>query len=122
MAAEVNSTVAIFYDPSWATAQSTWLKVGFRGGSFARYFLPILQVVPWGFRNVLNWIKQSYNASVFVTENGYSDAGETEDVDRVVYFQVSTWHLISVWVDCVSFFSFTLVTCWMLYMKMVLTY
>lgn len=49
----------------------------------------LLQVVPWGFRKVLKWISDNYNNVAFiVTENGYSDYGELDDVNRIVYTQV----------------------------------
>jgi beta-glucosidase/6-phospho-beta-glucosidase/beta-galactosidase len=49
-----------------------------------------LQVVPWGFRKVLNWIAKEYNnPPVFITENGFSDYGELNDSDRVDYYIVS---------------------------------
>ncbi|KAF4523215.1 hypothetical protein B566_EDAN011752 [Ephemera danica] len=43
-------------DPSWPGSAADWLKV-----------------VPWGFRNLLNWIKNEYNnPRLIVTENGYA--------------------------------------------------
>jgi beta-glucosidase/6-phospho-beta-glucosidase/beta-galactosidase len=49
-----------------------------------------LQVVPWGFRKLLNWIAKEYNnPPVLITENGYSDHGELNDRDRVDYLIVS---------------------------------
>jgi beta-glucosidase/6-phospho-beta-glucosidase/beta-galactosidase len=49
-----------------------------------------LQVVPWGFRKLLNWIAKEYNnPHVFVTENGFSDYGELNDRDRIDYFIVN---------------------------------
>jgi beta-glucosidase/6-phospho-beta-glucosidase/beta-galactosidase len=47
-------------------------------------------VVPWGLGKILNWIKRAYNNTpVLVTENGFSDKGETEDKDRIKYIVVS---------------------------------
>lgn len=44
--------------------------------------------VPWGFRKLLNWIKKEYgNPPVFVTENGFADFGQLNDVDRIHYLQ-----------------------------------
>jgi lactase-phlorizin hydrolase len=49
-----------------------------------------LQIVPWGFRKLLNWIAKEYkNPPVFITENGFSDHGELNDRDRVDYLIVS---------------------------------
>jgi hypothetical protein len=49
-----------------------------------------MQVVPWGLRKLLNWIKRAYsNIPVLITENGISDKGETEDIHRIKYIIVS---------------------------------
>ena len=49
-----------------------------------------MQVVPWGFRKLLNWIDKEYNnPPVLITENGFSDKGETDDRDRIDYYIVS---------------------------------
>lgn len=46
-------------------------------------------IVPWGFRKLLNWIKNEYNNPlVIVTENGYGDGGAVDDVNRVVFLKV----------------------------------
>nr|AEW67361.1 beta-glucosidase [Coptotermes formosanus] len=46
-----------------------------------------LQVVPWGFRKLLNWIAKEYNnPPVLITENGFSDHGEIDDTNRVDYY------------------------------------
>jgi len=43
-----------------------------------------LQVVPWGFRKLLNWIAKEYNnPTVLITENGFPDRGELNDRNRV---------------------------------------
>lgn len=48
-----------------------------------------VQVVPWGFRKLLNWVKNEYgDIPIFITENGYADNGEVDDVDRVEYYRV----------------------------------
>ncbi|XP_047004630.1 myrosinase 1-like [Schistocerca americana] len=45
-----------------------------------------LVVAPWGFRKLLNWIANEYPGyPIFVTENGYSDNGEWNDVNRTNY-------------------------------------
>jgi lactase-phlorizin hydrolase len=49
-----------------------------------------LQVVPWGFRNLLNWIAKEYkNPPVLIAENEFSDHGELNDRGRVDYITVS---------------------------------
>jgi len=49
-----------------------------------------LQVVPWGFRKLLNWIAKEYNnPPVLIKENGFSDHGELNDRDRVDYVTVN---------------------------------
>ncbi|XP_034246129.1 myrosinase 1-like [Thrips palmi] len=59
--------------------RSSWLKTA--RGSFV--------VAPWGFRAVLNWIKDRYdNFPVLVTENGYAGAHDeyTSDPGREGYY------------------------------------
>jgi beta-glucosidase/6-phospho-beta-glucosidase/beta-galactosidase len=47
------------------------------------------QVVPWGFRKLLQWIRKEYNnPPVFVTENGVSDLTESNDTLRIHYYTV----------------------------------
>jgi hypothetical protein len=48
-----------------------------------------LQVVPWGFRKILRWINQEYNnPPVFITESGYSEDGQLNDTERILYHVV----------------------------------
>jgi beta-glucosidase/6-phospho-beta-glucosidase/beta-galactosidase len=55
----------------------------------ALYNARCVQVVPWGFRKLLNWVKNEYgDIPIFITENGYADNGEVDDVDRVEYYRV----------------------------------
>jgi len=45
-----------------------------------------LQVIPSGFRKLLNWIAKEYNnPPVLITENGFSDDGRLDDRNRVGY-------------------------------------
>lgn len=45
-----------------------------------------LQVVPWGFRKVLNWLAKEYGSPpFFIAENGFSDHGGLNDTERVGY-------------------------------------
>lgn len=47
------------------------------------------QVVPDGFRRLLVWLKDEYgNPPLMVTENGYGDAGQSDDADRIDYIRV----------------------------------
>lgn len=60
-------------DPSWPTSASTWLVH-----------------VPWGFRRLLVWIKDTYhNPLVYVTENGWSDTDVVglNDDGRIRYYR-----------------------------------
>ncbi|XP_025830317.1 myrosinase 1-like [Agrilus planipennis] len=47
-----------------------------------------LMVVPWGFRSLLAWLKNTYNdPEIFVTENGYGADFETiDDRERVSFY------------------------------------
>jgi lipopolysaccharide export LptBFGC system permease protein LptF len=68
-----------------------------------------LQVVPWGFRKLLNWIAKEYNnPPVLIKENGFSDHGELDDRDRVDYLIVSGSNsgLLSKSVECSPLESF----------------
>ncbi|CAL8131573.1 unnamed protein product [Orchesella dallaii] len=59
-------------DPNWEGSASAWLKK-----------------VPWGLRKLINWIKDTYgNPKVLITENGWSDAGNSglNDTQRIGYY------------------------------------
>ncbi|XP_055606363.1 myrosinase 1-like [Uranotaenia lowii] len=57
-------------DPSWPKSGSVWLHV-----------------VPMGMNKLLNWIRKEYrNPPIYVTENGVSDRGGTNDLKRIDYF------------------------------------
>ncbi|XP_058065329.1 myrosinase 1-like [Anopheles bellator] len=57
-------------DPDWPSSGSVWLHV-----------------VPSGMSKLLNWIRREYgNPVVYVTENGVSDRGGTNDLGRIDYF------------------------------------
>ncbi|XP_065212467.1 myrosinase 1-like isoform X1 [Planococcus citri] len=63
--------VTFSFDPEWPGCKAPWLMV-----------------VPWGFRELLKFIKENYdNPPVFVTENGYCDSGEIEDKGRISYYK-----------------------------------
>nr|XP_022917226.1 myrosinase 1-like [Onthophagus taurus] len=57
---------------------------------------PWLQVVPWGIRKLLNWIKKEYdNPEVFITANGFSDDGSDNDCRRVHYINSYLEHILA---------------------------
>nr|CAI5851418.1 unnamed protein product [Callosobruchus analis] len=51
---------------------------------------PSPDIVPWGLRKLLNWIKKKYNNPlIYITENGYKDmTGTLEDNDRVTFLKL----------------------------------
>nr|XP_022915417.1 myrosinase 1-like [Onthophagus taurus]XP_022915423.1 myrosinase 1-like [Onthophagus taurus]XP_022915431.1 myrosinase 1-like [Onthophagus taurus]XP_022915440.1 myrosinase 1-like [Onthophagus taurus]XP_022915449.1 myrosinase 1-like [Onthophagus taurus]XP_022915458.1 myrosinase 1-like [Onthophagus taurus] len=56
-------------DPLWEAGASWWIRS-----------------VPWGFGNILKWIKNEYgNPEVIITENGFSDKGGLQDCRRINY-------------------------------------
>ncbi|KAJ8715454.1 hypothetical protein PYW07_009936 [Mythimna separata] len=58
-------------DPSWPQSQTSWL-----------------QEVPWGFFKLLMDIKAQYdNPPMYITENGWSNAGGLLDEDRIHYMR-----------------------------------
>jgi beta-glucosidase len=60
-------------DPSWPESSADWLRV-----------------VPWGFRKLLNWLKNTYGSpEIYVTENGFADYPDTglQDNGRVTYYR-----------------------------------
>ncbi|CAK6448613.1 unnamed protein product [Pipistrellus nathusii] len=60
-------------DRSWPDSGSFWLKM-----------------TPFGFRRILNWLKEEYNnPPIYVTENGVSQRGETSlnDTARIYYLR-----------------------------------
>ena len=47
-------------------------------------------MTPFGFRRILNWLKEEYNnPPIYVTENGVSRRGDPElnDTDRIYYLR-----------------------------------
>jgi lactase-phlorizin hydrolase len=64
--------------PGWAGDEET---VTFPNSSWEGSGSAWLHVVPWGFRKVLNWIKDTYgNPRIIITENGVSDVIEEGEV------------------------------------------
>ena len=56
-----------------------------------------MQVVPWGLRKLLGWIKKSYNdIPVIITANGFPDNGSTNDTERTQFLVVSAnaWYVL----------------------------
>nr|XP_003478769.1 lactase-phlorizin hydrolase [Cavia porcellus] len=65
--------VAVITDRSWPASGSSWLKI-----------------TPFGFRRILNWLKEEYNnPPIYVTENGVSKRGEVDlnDTERIYYLR-----------------------------------
>ncbi|XP_062969222.1 lactase/phlorizin hydrolase [Cynocephalus volans] len=64
--------VATITDRSWPASGSSWLKM-----------------TPFGFRRILNWLKEEYNnPPIYVTENGVSQRGEDlSDTARIYYLR-----------------------------------
>lgn len=57
-------------DPLWPKGASSWMYS-----------------VPEGLYQLLLWIKNNYNnTEVLITENGWSDRGELDDIARIKYF------------------------------------
>lgn len=69
--------VEYFVDETWKQAKSQWLYN-----------------MPQGLYDLLKWIKDKYdNPIVLIAENGFSDDGQLDDIDRVEYLH---GHLASV--------------------------
>ncbi|ODM94351.1 Lactase-phlorizin hydrolase [Orchesella cincta] len=69
-----------YQSAEWPESASSWLKV-----------------VPWGFRKIMNWIKNTYgNPTLYVTENGFSDtdAEGVNDQGRVDYYRDYTNNML----------------------------
>ncbi|KAJ8927832.1 hypothetical protein NQ314_019663, partial [Rhamnusium bicolor] len=63
--------VQLYQDEKWPKSNSDWLRV-----------------VPYGVRKVLKWIKDKYDdPDIIITENGFSDKGEINDINRIRYYQ-----------------------------------
>jgi beta-glucosidase/6-phospho-beta-glucosidase/beta-galactosidase len=77
ISSENDAGVDYFTDDTWTRGKSAWLYS-----------------VPKGLQDLLEWIKNSYNnPTVIITENGFSDGGEIDDIVRVEYLKA---HLASV--------------------------
>jgi len=49
----------------------------------------IFQTAPVGLKKLLVWIKNEYdNPPMFITENGFGDNGQLDDLDRISYIKV----------------------------------
>ncbi|XP_074068122.1 lactase/phlorizin hydrolase [Macrotis lagotis] len=65
--------VASITDRSWLDSGSFWLKI-----------------TPFGFRRILNWLKEEYNnPPIYITENGVSERGTSDlnDTVRIYYLR-----------------------------------
>ncbi|XP_063699533.1 myrosinase 1-like [Culicoides brevitarsis] len=62
--------IEVFTDPSWKRAKTEWLYS-----------------VPEGFREMMHWLSTQYKGiEIWVTENGWSDDGQLNDLDRIEYY------------------------------------
>lgn len=93
-------------DPSWIrdsrilpSQDASWPSSGF----------PVLKVVPWGLRKVLNNIKTNYNnPPVIVISNGYADSGELNDTKRIDYHRSYLQELLNaIYEDGCNVFGYT---------------
>lgn len=63
--------IKMYQDKSWERGKSIWLGV-----------------YPEGTRKVLKWVKKNYDdPEIIITENGFSDDGELNDVKRIKFYQ-----------------------------------
>ncbi|KAI4872874.1 hypothetical protein NFI96_014971 [Prochilodus magdalenae] len=70
---DADKGVGAVHDRTWLDSGSDWLKV-----------------YPYGFRKILNYIKEEYgNPPIYVTENGVSERGDIDlnDVHRIHYYE-----------------------------------
>uniref|UniRef100_A0A6P7G4Q6 Myrosinase 1-like isoform X1 n=1 Tax=Diabrotica virgifera virgifera TaxID=50390 RepID=A0A6P7G4Q6_DIAVI len=68
---EKDANITLHQDTEWEKSGSDWLRV-----------------VPIGVRRVLKWVKDKYDdPEIFITENGFPDKGEINDVKRIQYLQ-----------------------------------
>ncbi|KAK9511654.1 hypothetical protein O3M35_000274 [Rhynocoris fuscipes] len=55
---------------------------------------PTMRVFPEGIRLTVNWLRNQYgNVPVFITENGFSDTGGTNDYNRINYLKENLGNL-----------------------------
>ncbi|XP_068893491.1 myrosinase 1-like [Tenebrio molitor] len=72
-----------FPDDAWEETVTSWFRV-----------------VPWGIRKAVNWISKTYdNPEIFITENGYPDAGGLEDDRRINYHKEYLSNLLEAILD-----------------------
>lgn len=68
---ERDAYINVWTHESWKRAKSEWLYLA-----------------PNGLYKLLNWIRQNYNnIEIIITENGWSDDGQLDDVDRIDYMK-----------------------------------
>ncbi|KAJ8932965.1 hypothetical protein NQ318_004476 [Aromia moschata] len=68
---EKDMRVRLYQDDEWPKSGSNWLRVE-----------------PTGLRKALRWIRDKYeDPDIIITENGFSDKGETNDINRIKYYQ-----------------------------------
>lgn len=64
---------------------------------------PSVRIVPWGFRKLINWVKNKYdNPLIYITENGLGDeTGTLQDDERILYLKVSVLSFTSQMFDVI---------------------
>lgn len=70
---EIDQATERYLLESWPESAAVWLRV-----------------VPWGFRKLLNWLKDTYgNPEIYITENGYPGFPDESLVDtiRINYYR-----------------------------------
>lgn len=68
---------------------------------------PSVRIVPWGFRKLINWVKNQYNNPlVYITENGIGDdSGTLQDDERVLFLKVRQRNLSNCFISMFHFLA-----------------
>ncbi|XP_018320185.1 myrosinase 1-like [Agrilus planipennis] len=98
-------------------ASSTSLETSYYNDIQASYWLSssnmedsdTARIVPWGFRKLLVWVKNTFNdPEIFVTENGYYDFGDIDDRGRISFYgQYLEALLEAIYIDNVKVIAYT---------------
>lgn len=80
------------YNSEWASMNASWDKdarlIMTADSSWKQAKTEWIYHVPQGLRDCLRYIKENYNnPEILITENGWSDEGQLEDEDRIVYLR-----------------------------------
>ncbi|XP_072173496.1 lactase/phlorizin hydrolase-like [Diadema setosum] len=95
---EGDQDVSRYQPDNWPTSGSEWLRP-----------------VPWGLRNLLNWVKDEYgDLPIYITENGFSTPDEynLDDQGRVTFYNAYINEVLKAYkyddVDVVGYFAWSL--------------